>query len=83
MQMQTKAAPSRCHKRFDWVLWLYPRLLEAFECYKQTSVKFFCCLLLELANIIPLAPDSSYTIHSRDPKDDVLLTQKLTHSWGQ
>ena len=46
-------------------------------------MKFSCRLLIELANSILLGPESPYTIHSRDPKDDILLTQKLTHSWGQ
>ena len=77
MQMRTKAALGRSHKRSDWVLWLYPRLLEAFECCKQIGVKFLCRLLLELANTILIALDPSYTIHSRDLKDDVFLTQKL------
>lgn len=81
-QLQTKAAPSRGHKRSEWVLWLYLRLLEAFECYKRSGVKFSCRLLIELACSILLGPDSPYTVHSRDPKDNILLTHKLTHSWG-
>ena len=64
-------------------MWLYPRLLAAFESYKRSGVKFSCRLLIELANSILLGPESPYTIHSCDPKDDILLTQKLTHSWGQ
>ena len=83
IQMRTKAAVGYGHKRSDWIMWLYPRFLEAFECYKRTRVKFSYHLLLELANIILLAPDSPYTIHSCDSKDNVLFMQKLIHSWGQ
>ena len=62
---------------------VYPRLFETFECYKRTSIKFSYCLLLELTNSLLLVHDSPYSVHSCDPKDDVLFTQKLTHSWGQ
>ena len=30
-QLQTKAAPGRGHKHSEWVMWLYPRLLDAIE----------------------------------------------------
>ena len=46
-------------------------------------MKFSCRLLIELANSILLGQDSPYTVHSRDPKDNILLTQKLNHSWDQ
>ena len=82
-QLQTKAAPSCGHKHSELLMWLYLRLLEAFECYKISGVKFSCRLLIELANLILLGQDSQYTVHSRDPKDNILLTQKFTHSWGQ
>ena len=38
---------------------------------------------MELANSILLGQDSPYTSHSYDPKDKVLLTEKLIHSWRQ
>ena len=82
-QLQTKVAPGRGHKRSEWVMWLYLRLVAAFESYKRSGVKFSCRLLIKLANSILLGPESLYTIHSRDPKDDILLTQKLAHNWGQ
>ena len=44
-------------------------------------MKFSSKLLIELALSILLAPDSIYTIHSRDPKDNRLLTKKICHSW--
>ena len=46
-------------------------------------MKFSCCLLIELANSILVGQDSPYTVHSYDPKDNILLMQKLTYSWGQ
>ena len=81
--MRTKAAPGRGHKSSEWGLWLYPKLLEAFECYKRIGVKFLYCLVLELASTLLLAYDSPYIVHSCDLKDNILLTQKLTHNWGQ
>ena len=36
-----------------------------------------------MGNTILLASYSPYTIHSRDLKDNVSLTQKLTHRWKQ
>ena len=47
-QLCTKAAPGRGHKRSEWVQWLYPLLLDAFEHFKKTGVKFSPHLLIEL-----------------------------------
>ena len=82
-QLRTKAAPSRGHKRSEWVQWLYPLLLDAFEHFKKTGVKFSPRLLIELAITILVDPTSPYTALSRDPKDNVLLLEKLTHCWIQ
>jgi hypothetical protein len=79
----TKAATGRGQKRSDWVLWLYPRVLEAFDTYRKAGVKFSSKLLIELTLSILVADDSPYHAQSRDPKDDILLTQKITHCWMQ
>ena len=78
-----KAASGRGPKRSEWVLWLYPILLQSFEVYKRSGVKFSPIFLIELALSLLLALDSPYTAQSRDPKDDKLLTGKITHSWIQ
>jgi hypothetical protein len=75
----TKAATRQGQKRFEWVLWFYPRNLEAFDTYKKVGVQFSSKLLIELTLSILLAKDSIYHAQSRDPKDDKLLTQKITH----
>ena len=82
-QLRTKAAPGHGHKRSEWVQWLYPLLLDAFEHFKKTGVKFSPHLLLELAITILVDPTSPYTAQSRDPKDNVLLLEKLIHCWIQ
>ena len=82
-QLCTKVAIGRGPKRSAWVLWMYPKLLVAFEQFKSIGVKFSSRLLIELTMSILLDPTSSYTIQSRDPKDNVLLTSKLTPSWIQ
>ena len=46
-------------------------------------MKFSCHQLVELVSSILLGQDSPYIVHSHDPKDNVLLTQKLIHSWSQ
>ena len=46
-------------------------------------MKFSPRLLLELAITILVDPTSPYTALSRDPKDNVLLLEKLTHYWIQ
>ena len=46
-------------------------------------MKFSPSLLLELAITILVDPTSPYTALSRDPKDNVLLLEKLTHCWIQ
>ena len=80
-RIQRKAATGRGPKRSEWVQWLYPRLLQSFEVYKSSEVKFSPALLIELAisTLFPL--DSPYNAQSTDPKDNVLLIQKLTHTW--
>ena len=60
-----------------------PLLLDAFERYKKTGVKFSTRLLTELAKTILVDPTSPYTALSRDPKDNVLLLKKMTHCWIQ
>jgi hypothetical protein len=61
------------------MLWLYPRILKAFDTYRKLGVKFSSKFLIELTLSILLAEDSIYHVQSRDPKDDKLLTQKITH----
>ena len=82
-QLRTKAAVGRRPKRSDWVLWMYPRLLTAFEQFKSVGVKFSSRLLAELAMSILLDPTSPCTAQSRDPKDNALFTSKFTPSWIQ
>ena len=82
-QLRTKATSGRGHKRSEWVQWLYPILLDAFERLRKSGVKFSARLLIELAMTSLLDPTSPYTIHSRDSKDNVLLIEKLTSSWLQ
>ena len=82
-RLRTKAASGRGNKRAEWVSWLYPRLLHAFEQYKKASVKFSSKLLIELALLILLDQTSPYTIQLRDSKDNRILVEKLTHCWMQ
>ena len=82
-QLQTKAAIGHSPKRSNWVLWMYPRFLTAFEQFKSAGVKFSSRLVIELAMSILLDPTSPYITQSCDPKDNVLLTSKLTPSWIQ
>ena len=65
------------------MLWLYPRILEAFDTYRKIRIKFFSKLLIELLLSILLAEDFLYYAQSRDPKNDKFLTQKITHCWMQ
>jgi hypothetical protein len=44
-----KATPGRGAKRSEWVMWLYPQLLDAFDLFRKTGVKFSSKLLIELA----------------------------------
>jgi hypothetical protein len=78
-----KAAPGRGAKRYEWVMWLYPQLLVAFDLFRKTGVKFSSKLLIELALSVLLDPTSNYTTQSRDPKDNRLLIEKLNPSWVQ
>jgi hypothetical protein len=82
-RMLMKAAPRRGTKCSEWVMWLYPQLLDAFDVFRKTGVKFSSKLLIELALSVLLDPTSNYTIQSRDPKDNRLLIEKLNHSWVQ
>ena len=79
-QLRTKAASGRGHKRSEWVQWLYPILLDAFERFKKSGVKLSTRFLIELAMTSLLDLTSPYTILSRDPKDNVLLIEKLTNN---
>jgi hypothetical protein len=81
--MRMKAAPGRGAKRSEWVMWLYPQLLVAFDLFRKTGVKFSSKLLIELALSVVLDPTSIYTAQSRDPKDYRLLIEKLNPSWVQ
>jgi hypothetical protein len=81
--MRMKAALGHGAKRSEWVMWLYPQLLDAFDLFRKTSVKFSSKLLIELALSVLLDPTSIYTTQSRDPKDNRLLIEKLNHSWVQ
>ena len=82
-QLRTEVAVGHGSKRSNWILWIYSRLLTAFEQFKSTGVKFSSRLFIELAMFILLDPTSPYTAQSCDPKDNVLLTSKLTPSWIQ
>ena len=82
-QLRTKAAVGRSPKRSDWVLWMYHRLLTAFEQFRSAEVKFSSRLLAELALSILLDLTSPYIAQSRDLKDDALLTSKFTPTWIQ
>jgi hypothetical protein len=79
----TKAATGQGQKWSEWVLWLYPRVLEAFDTYRKVGIKFSSKLLIELTLSILLAEDSIYHAQSQDPKDDKFLTQKIIHYWMQ
>jgi hypothetical protein len=82
-RMRMKAVPGRREKRSEWVMWLYPQFLDAFDLFRKTGVKFSSKLLIELALSVLLDPTSIYTAQSRDPKDNRLLIEKLNHSWVQ
>ena len=82
-QLRTKGAVGRGPKRSDWILWMYPRLLTAFEQFRSAGVKFSSRLFAELALSILLDLTSPYTAQSRDPKDDALLTSKFVATWIQ
>jgi hypothetical protein len=51
--------------------------------YRKAGIKFSSKLLIELTLSILFAEDSIYHAQSRDPKDDKLLIQKITHCWMQ
>ncbi|KAG0620447.1 hypothetical protein M758_4G216500 [Ceratodon purpureus] len=79
-RLYPKAKAGRGQGRSAWVEYLYPRVLEQ---YRKSGVKFSAKLLRELALSILTAPDSEFNIHSIDPKDNILLTAKITNSWIQ
>jgi hypothetical protein len=78
--MLTKAAPGRGTKRSEWMMWLYPQLLDAFDLFRKTGMKFSSKLLTELVLSVLLDSTSIYRAQSRDPKDNRLLIEKLNHS---
>ena len=80
---RTKTVTGRGHKQSEWVCWLYPRLLDAFEGLRKAGVNFSSRLLQELAREILVGPDSRYNRQSTDPKDGKLLIDKITYSWMQ
>jgi hypothetical protein len=82
-RMLMKAAPGRGTKCSEWVMWLYPQLLDAFNLFRKIGVKFSSKLLIEVALSMLLDPTSIYTAQSRDPKDNRLLIERLNHSWVQ
>jgi hypothetical protein len=82
-RMRMKAAPGRGAKCFEWMMWLYPQLLVAFDLFRKTGVKLSSKLLIELALSVLLDPTSIYTTQSRDPKDNRFLIEKLNPSWVQ
>jgi hypothetical protein len=82
-RMHMKATPGRGAKRSEWMMWLYPQLLVAFDLFRKTGMKFSSKFLIELALSVLLDPTSIYTAQSRDPKDNRLLIEKLNHSWVQ
>jgi hypothetical protein len=45
-RMLMKAAPGRGTKRLEWVMWLYPQLLDAFDQFRKTGMKFSSKLLI-------------------------------------
>jgi hypothetical protein len=57
----TKARLGGGSKRSEWVLWLYPNLLAAFEHFKRSAVKFLAKLLYELALSVLLGLNSIFT----------------------
>ena len=64
-------------------MWLFLNLLLAFEQFKKIGVKFSARLLIELVLSVLFNSTSPYTIHSRDPKENRLLFEKLMYSWVQ
>ena len=82
-RMLMKATLGRRTKPLEWVMWLYPQYLDAFDLFRKASVKFSSKLLTELALSVLLDPISIFTTHSRDPKDNRLLIEQLNHSWVQ
>jgi hypothetical protein len=56
--MLMKVVPGRGPKRSKWVMWLYPQLLDAFDQFRKTGVKFLSKLLIELALLVLLDPTS-------------------------
>ena len=60
---------------------MYPKLLEEFDCFRKSDVKFSSQLLRELAISILVAPDSIFIANYVDPKDNVLLINKITYNW--
>ena len=55
--------------------------LKNFDRFRKSGVKFSSQLLRELAISILIALDSIFIASFVDPKDNVLLISKITHSW--
>ena len=55
-QLQTKVAVGRRPKQAKWVLWIYPKLFDAFDQFKKTGVKFSFGLMIKLTMSILLYP---------------------------
>jgi hypothetical protein len=72
-QLRTKTASGRGYKRSEYVQWLYPILLDAFERFKKSGVKFSARFFIELTMTSLLDFTSPYTTFFRNPKDNVLL----------
>ena len=58
-----------------------PTVVQLFKIYHSAGVKFSPTLLKELAVNILLAVDLPFNPQFLDPKDNVLLTQKITATW--
>lgn len=58
--VKTKVALGGGHKRFQWVGWLYPILLDAFELFKKPEIKFFFKSLLEIVHELLMTRGSKY-----------------------
>ena len=58
----TKATTGRSQKRSEWMLWLYSRILKAFDTYRKAKVKFSSKFLIKFILSILLAKDSLYHV---------------------
>ena len=56
-------------------------MLKEFDRFRKSGVKFSSQLLRELAISILVAHDSIFIANAINPKDNVLLINKITYSW--